>query len=215
MQVAWTALDAVRGFPGSWSQVVVEVVEPAPPLHASDPFHVVLDGELLAVPYRIYGDELAVPPRAELHSAGHVYVASCLNSRHHDGVVRQRALRQLLAEHSSVAVPYVVQLAGEYVVEILEDLARWTGDSGAEDVVRRDHGRFLKDNATYFETTMSRIVSYWNCYYRWTFPAQLDARSDGGPVYPGLIVARWLSGVAEDEGWAQRLPVPAAWLRRS
>lgn len=142
-------------------------------------------------------------------------MASCLNSRHHDGVVRQRALRQLLAELSSVAVPYVVQLAGEYVLEILEDLALWVEDSGADDVVRRDYGRFLQDNATYFETTMRRIVSYWNCYYRLTFPTQTDAQSDGGPVYPGLILARWLYGVAEDEGWAQRLPVPAAWLRRS
>jgi hypothetical protein len=57
--------------------------------------------------------------------------------------------------------PFVIQLAGEYVIEII---------SAIRD--RIDHfdpplyRSFLIQNPAFYELTRQRIYSYWNCYHR-------------------------------------------------
>jgi hypothetical protein len=46
----------------------------------------------------------------------------CLGTRHHDGFVRQECVSRLLERHHGWAIPcwaipYIVQLLGEYVME--------------------------------------------------------------------------------------------------
>jgi hypothetical protein len=55
----------------------------------------------------------------------------------------------------------VVQLTGEYVIEILETVEAHL--LGLDPVLC---GRFIRDNPAYFQKTEARMISYWDCYYR-------------------------------------------------
>lgn len=86
----------------------------------------------------------------------------CLLTRHHNGFVREAALKRIIAVDEPWVVPYVVQLASEYVYEILviirQNLDQF--DAGL-------YGAFFRDNPAYFAKVKQRIISYWNAYYRW------------------------------------------------
>jgi hypothetical protein len=129
---------------------------------------VVVDGEVLTIPYRVYcnvapADRPFVMPRAH-------EVADCVRTRHHDGWVRQDAVRRLLAGPSGLlpwVVPYVVQLVGEYVVEIIDDIAEALTEVDVEgSAQQRAYGRVLADNPELLRLTRARSISYWSCYYR-------------------------------------------------
>ncbi|WUQ01801.1 hypothetical protein OHT52_20295 [Streptomyces sp. NBC_00247] len=130
-----------------------------------EPFPVVVLGRDVMIPVRLYSDEpppeavSALPPRQR-------QLLHCLYSRHHDGRVRQRHLEEIVGSADPWVVPYVVQLAGEYVVEILvvlRDSLRDLDVPGSE--LRLAHGRFLVENPEFFARTQRRIVSYWSCYH--------------------------------------------------
>ena len=54
-------------------------------------------------------------------------ILSSLYTRHHDGFVRERHLRQLLGVDEPWLPPFVIRLLGEYVVEICELIADRVG----------------------------------------------------------------------------------------
>lgn len=90
----------------------------------------------------------------------------CIYTRHHDGFIRQYMLQQLLEhELEYFVIPYIFQLAGEYVAEILQCI---------EPVINTDRqnqfAEFILENPRYFRTIESRIISYWNEYYRKQYP---------------------------------------------
>ena len=73
-------------------------------------------------------------------------------------------------------VPYVVQLLGEYVVEISSlILDRLTAQSSFSWPSYRE---FVGANGGFMALTEQRAVSYWSCYYRHAF-----ARAE----YPALV----------------------------
>jgi hypothetical protein len=115
--------------------------------------------EELVIPYRIYDQDYegAFAHLTETQSI----LYSCLLTRHHDGRVRQRHLERILSVHELWVVPFVVQLTGEYVIQILETVE---AHLPTLDPVHYSH--FIRDNQTYFQTTQVRMVSYWDCYYR-------------------------------------------------
>lgn len=130
-------------------------------------FAVRVGGEELLVPYRIYhaepdpGTVAKLAPRAQL-------VLRCLYTRHHDGRTRQRSLEQIVAQRVSWIVPYVVQLIGEYVVEIIEVIAAALPELAEPGSPQRNlYGRFAADNPAFIDITAARATSYWNEYYRW------------------------------------------------
>ncbi|MGK5036820.1 hypothetical protein [Janthinobacterium sp. LB3P118] len=131
----------------------------------SAPFDVHQDGRLLRIPVRTYYQREQLLVCTQL--AGDVGVlALCLGTRHHDGHLREACLRQLLLQERAWTVPFVVQLCGEYVLEIIAAigaaLPAWNADALA---------CYLRENPAYVETLERRAVSYWNCYYRWRYPA--------------------------------------------
>jgi hypothetical protein len=75
--------------------------------------------------------------------------------------VRQRHLERILSMRETWVVPFVIQLMGEYVIQILENVEAYlpTLDTAL-------YGRFAQDNQAYFQTTEVRMISYWDCYYR-------------------------------------------------
>ena len=131
-------------------------------------FEVRLDGERLAIPSRIYFEEPQGWRLWRLNQTESL-ILDCLFTRHHNGYVRQSRLEQMLLSDAYWTTPFAVQLLGEYVMEILVTLENGLSERRIENFVR-----FVKENPEHFETTKSRVVSYWNCYYRARFPNKDD-----------------------------------------
>jgi hypothetical protein len=90
-------------------------------------------------------------------------ILNCILSRHSDGFVRQRSLEKILSSNNIWIPAFVIQLAGEYVVEILELIAR-----NLHSFDTRIYSDFVMNNPKFLELTAQRIESYWDCYYRST-----------------------------------------------
>jgi hypothetical protein len=155
------------------------VVSGLPNARLSGSFSVQVDGEPLTIPYRIYSPE---PPAGDVSSLSSTQqtLLHCLYTRHHDGFVRQRHLERVLGSDRSWVVPYVVQLVGEYVVEILIAIAERLDVATPGTPERLRYGRFVAENRAFFELTASRVTSYWNCYYRYPDRAQAIEPWPGG-----------------------------------
>lgn len=113
----------------------------------------------LFIPYRIYNQDYEGIFAHLTETQSILY--SCLLTRHHDGHVRQRYLERILSVREPWVVPFVVQLMGEYVIEILETIR---AHLPILDAVL--YGRFIRDNQAYFQKMQARMISYWDCYYR-------------------------------------------------
>jgi hypothetical protein len=73
----------------------------------------------------------------------------------------QKRLEQLIDKNEYWITPYLLQLLGEYVYEILEVLDKCINDKNIG-----NYKRFVKENPKYWQQTESRMISYWDCYYR-------------------------------------------------
>lgn len=194
----------VAAFPAALRPDATEVAQVLPPhdnrwgpstyTATSDTVHVVLDGEVLAFPTRIYHGVL--PADTSFVMSLSPVVTACAYTRHHDGHVRQRALRMLLDGPCALqpwAVPYVVKLVDEYVVEIVDDVATFLTEVDVQgSPQQRAYGRVLAQNPEMLRLLRARATSYWDCYYRRRHPRLED--------YPGHRLALALSRAAAFEG---------------
>ncbi|MCX5562841.1 hypothetical protein [Streptomyces sp. NBC_00038] len=179
----------------------VLAVLPEARLPPTSPFEVDVQGETVVIPSRIYNAE----PGADLERAlagTQQVILHCLYSRHSDGRVRQRHLEQIVASGEPWVVPFVVQLAGEYVLEILEAIGRGLpGLTVPGSAQRRLYGEFIARNPAFFARTERRVVSYWSCYYRWKYGAF--------GTYPGCVLLEtFRAAVVEQVGaqWPRHMP---------
>lgn len=129
-----------------------------------------IGGEPLRIPYRVYFPELS-PPAALTETQRRIW--SCVYSRHHDGRVRERNLGLLLDADDGWITPFVVQLLGEYVLEIVQLI-----DSRRDVLDRTQYRQLVIENAAFLRLTKQRAVSYWNCYHWRQFRRKED--------YPGF-----------------------------
>jgi hypothetical protein len=151
--------DLVKAFPATVQSdaVVLSSVLPLPEL-TSYTFSVFVSGEAVQIPYRIYHDPESID-RTRLTDS-QVQLLDCLLTRHHSGVVRERHLKKILRSNYEWVPPFVIQLAGEYVVEILCVIR-----DGLQDFDRDLYRAFLTANPAFFALMKQRVVSYWNCYH--------------------------------------------------
>ncbi len=84
-----------------------------------------------------------------------------LETRSNDGFERQRAARDLLVTMEPWGAPFILSLVGEYVIEILEDIASAITPENEQIL-----GTFITQNEAYWNTIRRRVASYWNVYYR-------------------------------------------------
>ncbi len=153
-------------------------------------------GELVTLPYRIYNPVLSPSLWGAMSGLEQMMVA-CLYTRHHDGFVRQAYLRTVLASAEPWIVPFVVQLCGEYVIEICADIEHFASDVlPANAVLRHIYTAFLSQNATFLALTEHRATSYWSCYPRRQYPIQ--------GRYPGLSALTKLRAIST-QGMTPRL----------
>lgn len=176
---------ALKAFPSALAEDVEAVAFRLSKDEASSPmpgFGILVENVPVAIPGRLY-----CHPR-HFQNEGHALtrperIAACLGTRHHDGFVRERCLRNLLPVTEPWAVPYVIALLGEYVLPIIEIIEVHFQTADLEPYVD-----FLTANAAYFKTTERRVTSYWDAYYRQAFPRQ--------ETYPGFRVMTALKDAA-------------------
>jgi hypothetical protein len=123
-----------------------------------------LDDENLSIPYRIYFNE---PNQDKENTLTNIQKAilNCIYLKHHNGYVRQKRLEQLGKNYQYWTTPYTFQLLGEYVLEIIDVL-----DNQLDDNKLENYKQFAIENPKYYQKTESRMISYWNEYYRHKFP---------------------------------------------
>tara|TARA_B110001454_G_scaffold106457_1_gene100166 strand:+ start:633 stop:1196 length:564 start_codon:yes stop_codon:yes gene_type:complete len=123
-----------------------------------------IENEELNIPFRVYSEQLSDSQIGNLtYEQRRIYW--CIYSRHHNGHVREKCLRKLIEIPSAYSAPFVLQLLGEYVVEIGMIMLQSVQSQRPE--VYRD---FLKANPEFLKLLRSRIASYWNEYYRNKYP---------------------------------------------
>jgi hypothetical protein len=177
MEAAGIQPDLSEAFPARLRPHVRTVLAVLPasaqPRSDDDIGTITLDGEPLRIPARLYHPE---PDWGAIDSLPAIEqsIAACLYTRHHDGHVRQRALERVTTMDDTWVAPFVLQLLGEYVVELVTRVAAVvTGPP------RRAFVSFLRENPGFLDLTTQRATSYWDAYYR----PQFTRRED----YPAFI----------------------------
>lgn len=179
--------DEAMAFPSRLRSAVRDAVasltvgESHPPGQA---FIANVEGEALRIPYRVYYDPDLLRRRIKDVQAVDRLVFLCLGTRHYDGYLRQECLLELVKNEAPWLTPYVFQLAGEYVVEIAEDVANAIGEHNSATL-----RAFASENSTYLATFERRITSYWSCYHRHAYPERHS--------YPGSKVLAMMKAAAE------------------
>ncbi len=120
--------------------------------------------------------------------------ARALQTRSNDGYERQRAARDLLAQFDAWCAPFIVALIGEYLVEIMDDVA-----AALTPEVTAGLAEFIAQNGAYWETTKRRVVSYWNVYYRRVCASE-TRRVYAKPDYVGFRLVDYLERAANGDG---------------
>lgn len=134
--------------------------------HVADYPEIHVAGELMQIPYRMYYSWPDEDITSQLTPAEHLVLA-CWMSRHHDGRVRQRALSLIFASDAPWTIPFVVQLCGEYVIELGKDvLAFLNRDLPDRPVLQRAYKQFSNENPQFISLTEQRAASYWLDDYR-------------------------------------------------
>lgn len=122
----------------------------------------------MRIPYRIHSS----PPSdllLKLASEETRLRIYCSYTRHHDGYLREKYLNKILDSNSPIVVPYIFQLCGEYVVELIQFIFE-----NKERIDQSNLARFIQANSVYYQKTRDRMISYWDCYYRHQSPRLKD-----------------------------------------
>lgn len=117
------------------------------------------NGEIIALPERVYYKDCR--DIKELNTTQQL-IYFCIFTRCCDGYVRQKSVNQILnLGYEDWCLPYIIKLADSYVIEILDDLYSYFSNKDCVDLKK-----FCSINKDYMQKANSRMVSYWNEYYR-------------------------------------------------
>ena len=119
-----------------------------------------INSEILKIYSRIYFNEPNIEYELELNEL-QKSILNCIYLKHCDGYIRHRRLTQLANTNNYFQIPFIFQLLGEYVIELLEEV-----DKHIIEKNKNEYCHFILENKKYWEKTKSRVISYWNAYYR-------------------------------------------------
>lgn len=119
------------------------------------------DNKMIRFPYRMYfiddSDQII-----DNLSARQKMILHCIYSRSCDGVVRQKHIYSLLQmDYEDWAIPYIVKICDEYVVEIIEMTYEILKEEDTERIKT-----FCLENVESLCKSYNRMISYWNEYHR-------------------------------------------------
>lgn len=162
-------------------------------------FSVCTMGQTVSIPARLYSMSGKLPVSQDDDAWPFV---RALQTRSNDGYERQRAARDLLADLQPWGAPFIVALSGEYIVEILDDIAE-----ALTPEVEQILAAFVIDNQAFWATTKRRVTSYWNAYYRSRYASGLR-RAYRRDEYVGFHLTNRLEAAAFDASMAPCGPRP-------
>ena len=159
------------------------------------PFDVIVEKNTLNIPSRIYIEEGQLNNPIKLIRLNSIQkeILYCLYSRHHDGYVREACLEKIIYSKSKFAMPYILQLLGEYVIEIIEVIYQNRDKIDQENLVA-----YILENPDHYELTRQRVYSYWDCYYRRAYPKYKRGVAPKGASYldyPGIKMVKYINGL--------------------
>ncbi len=119
--------------------------------------------EAVELPYRLYFVDDIVEHDFVNLTVTQQTIYHCLFSLSYDGYVREKHIKALLSQdHIPMwTFPFVLKNSSEYVVQILETIYQ-----GLKDRDHVDLKYFCRRNMQAFLYDYSRMISYWNAYYR-------------------------------------------------
>lgn len=134
------------------------VVRELAPRQWTERFAVQAEGQRVLIPARLH----FASGRLRLADSDGTWRFACaLRTRSNDGFERQCAARDLLPDLQPWAAPFIVALIGEYIVEILDDIAASLTPGNTQAL-----GAFVVQNEAYWNRIKQRVASYWDVYYR-------------------------------------------------
>lgn len=121
----------------------------------------ILGKQAISFPYRVYFLEIDDNILSRLSKQEQI-ILHCIYSRSCNGFVREKHIRALLSmNYPEWAIPYIVKVCDEYVVEILQ--AVYDSLKGQNtDIIKQ----FCATNRPSFCRSYNRMISYWNEFYR-------------------------------------------------
>lgn len=135
-----------------------------------DSFIAKVEGQRVHIPNRLH---FVASLNLQTGDDARIFV-SALQTRSTDGFERQRALNDLIHLLDPWAMPFIIALIGEYVIEILDDIFL-----ALTPALEQALGAFIAKNPALWETTKRRITSYWDVYYRGRYGARANfSRAD-------------------------------------
>jgi hypothetical protein len=137
-------------------------------LEMSSFFNVQHNGESLEIPYRLYYNEPSLQAEQTLTTTQRT-ILDCIYTRHHNGYIRQRRLESLADKNLYWTTPFIIQLLGEYILEIIDVLDKKSRDPDLD-----NFKKFAIENPSYWQLIECEVISYWNEYYRSRFPKFQD-----------------------------------------
>jgi hypothetical protein len=150
----------INAFPAVVRDAAVRAVSVFPENpRTSETFSVRVADENVTLPCRIYHNP-ALINTASL-SIVEKELVDYLLTRHHNGIVREKHLKQIISRDHAWIPPFVVQLVGEYVIQILQLIQDNLSLLNAS-----LYAQFLRMNPELLARTKQRVASYWDCYHR-------------------------------------------------
>ena len=170
-----SSFDLLRSFPDELQAAAFDVIELAregAPVEAWECHSLQVGAETLCYPCRIYLGRRGLQDAALEWFDVRRQIAFCLGTRHHDGYYRESCLRRLGALDAEWKVAFAVLLLGDYVIEISSLAAQRLMEAPGTLMLP-----FIEANYQAMQTIRRRAISYWDCYYRKSFPqyAQVPA----------------------------------------
>ncbi|MFD1014646.1 hypothetical protein [Winogradskyella rapida] len=164
-----------NSFPADLKTDVLEVFKIIPletkykfDLISEHSYEISVDSEKLKIPVRIYFNEPKEQTEKELTEI-QKDILNCIFTRHHNGFVREKRLKNISEKPEKWKTPFLIQLLGEYIYELLPIIDKKVNNNTLE-----FYREFKTENPKYWQQTESRIASYWNEYYRYKFPKLKD-----------------------------------------
>lgn len=120
-----------------------------------------LNSNKIKIPDRIYFNDIEVEKTDDL-TVIQKEILYCFYTRSCDGNIREKYLRELLKiDFYYWAIPFIVKLSDEYVIEILQIIYDNLKNRSNDDIKQ-----FCLENKKAIARSYSRMISYWNEYYR-------------------------------------------------
>lgn len=129
--------------------------------NSKENFEFKLDNETVKIPYRIH----CIPNfkwLTSILSQTQKKILYCIYTRSSNGFIREKYIKKILEEKiEEWEIPFIIKLCDDYVIEILEVIYDLLKNRDNTDIKR-----FCLDNKKEIFKSYSRMVSYWNEYYR-------------------------------------------------